>query len=405
MLLSKNVNFIYTNKFKTVSICAVIRMPLERKYVTYNALLPYVLKHSSEKYNSIKKINDKMYELYGAFFDTNIIKKGEEQIIQFFIEVIDKKEYVEKAIEFLSEVITKPDVNNNSFLKNVVELEKENLKAEILSRKDNKKEFSKLKCIEIMCKNEPFGIYGDGYADDLDNINEKNLYEHYKNIMEKYNVDFYGIGNVSEKDFKNYINKYFKQKYKRQYFISEFKEIQKNDVKNVTEEENLSQGKLCVGFRTNVNPVSDDFFNLLVMNEIFGGSADSLLFKNVREKNGLCYYINSFIYKFKSIILVQAGIKKDDFDKTISLIKDCIDNIKNNKFSENDLKNAISGIIKKYESINDYPESQLDFLLSQNMLSENISIQKFIDKIKKVSLNDVSEIANKIFIDTIYFLC
>jgi len=399
---------ITASKFKTVSIGAVICMPLERKFVTYNALLPGVMRRGCARYNTLRKINAKTDDMFGSVFDAGVIKKGEWQIIQFYIEFINKNNILSNAVEFLSEVITKPLIEKGGFKKEFVDTEKENLKSEIMGRKNNKKEYAKLKCIEIMCENEPFGIYGDGYIEDLEKINEKNLYEHYCNVIDKYALEFYYVGNVSESEIQKSIDKYFDISVKDSPVVKENIVFSKKNIKNINEvreEAGLSQGKLCMGIRTDVKPNSDDFYRLLAANEIFGGSASSKLFLKLREQNGLCYYINSFVYRFKTIISVQAGIKKEDFEKSVSLIKKCIEEVKNGDFEKKDFENAVSGLIKKYQSISDYPSGLMDFYLSQNIIESDISLDDFIKKLKNVSKSDVSDVMRKIYIDTIYFLC
>ncbi len=399
------INNVKISKFKTISISAVIRMPLERKYVTFNALLPSVLKRGCKKYNTIKDINIKTYEMFGAVFDANVIKKGEEQILQFFIEIVDKNGLVEKAVEFLADILLNPLIENKAFIKSYVDTEKENLKSDISGRKNNKKEYAKLKCIELMCEDEPFGIYGDGYEEDINKINPKNLYDRYCYIIDNFNIEFYSVGNLSEEKLKSLVDEYFKLSPKKALKFNQNKTFLRNDVKEVKESEGLSQGKLCIGMRTDVKPDSDDFYALLAANEIFGGSANSKLFLKLREENGLCYYINSFVYRFKSIISVQAGIKEEDYEKSVSMIKKCIEDVQDGNFEKKNFDSAILGLIKSYESIVDYPQGLMDFNLTQNMLCVKDDLKTVSQKLKNVSMKDVSNIMKMVYVDTIYFLC
>ncbi len=399
------INNVKISKFKTISISAVIRMPLEREYVTFNALLPSVLKRGCKKYNTIKDINIKTYEMFGAVFDANVIKKGEEQILQFFIEIVDKNGLVEKAVEFLADILLNPLIENKAFIKSYVDTEKENLKSDISGRKNNKKEYAKLKCIELMCEDEPFGIYGDGYEEDINKINPKNLYDRYCYIIDNFNIEFYSVGNLSEEKLKSLVDEYFKLSPKKVLKFNQNKTFLRNDVKKVKESEGLSQGKLCIGMRTDVKPDSDDFYALLAANEIFGGSANSKLFLKLREENGLCYYINSFVYRFKSIISVQAGIKEEDYEKSVSMIRKCIEDVQDGNFEKKNFDSAILGLIKSYESIVDYPQGLMDFNLTQNMLCVKDDLKTVSQKLKNVSMKDVSNIMKMVYVDTIYFLC
>lgn len=402
---SVNVHIINSKKFETVSIGILLRRPLNKNEVTMNALIPNILKRGCKKYNTLKKINEKIEMMYGAVFNADIIKKGEEQLLEFYIDVINKKNIVYEALEFLFEVILNPLCENEMFDNNYVESEKENLKNEIKGRIDDKREYAKLKCFSLMCKDEPFGIYGDGYIEDLEKINNKNIYEHYLNILKTSPVEIIIIGNISDEEIISKIKTSFNIKRKKIIKIPETNYIfEKSDIKEEFEKLNVSQGKLCIGLRTNVNPVGDDFYKLMVANEIFGGNANSKLFLNVREKESLCYYINSVIYRFKTIILIQCGVESKDYNKTLKLIKDEIENMKKCNFSDEEFDNAIMSLNKKYCSIEDYQSSAMDFYLTQYMLNDKLTIKDVAEKIKSVKKEDICEIFKNVFIDTIYFL-
>lgn len=400
-----NIHLIKSDKFKTISISALIRVQLERKYVTFNALIPYVLKRGCMKYDTVRKMNDKIDSMYGAVFDANIMKKGEEQIIQFYAEIVQEYGLLDEAAEFLSEIITNPLIENGGFKKEYVEGEKANLKKEIDGRADNKKEYAKLRCIEEMCGNEAFGLYGDGYADDLKNINEKNLYEHYKEIIETSDIELFVVGNTNEERLNELAEKYFKIQSKniKKLYKADFS-FEKKEPEEVNEEDGISQGKLCIGLRTGIDPASDDFYKLMTANEIFGGGANSKLFLKVREEKSLCYYISSFIYRFKSILCIQSGIDKKDYNDAMDIIKKCFEETKNGKFNDEEFTSAVKGLVKKYKGIEDYPAAIMDFYLSQYMLDDKDTIADVTEKLSNINKKDISDVLENAFIDTVYFL-
>lgn len=400
-----NLHVIKSNKFKTTSICVIIRRNLNRKDVTYNAIIPNILKNGCSKYDTLKKINEKIESMFGAVFDASIIKKGEEQLIQFYIEVINKKDLIMEALDFLNEIILNPLVKDGGFFCNYVEIEKENLRKTINGKINDKREYAKIRCIEEMCKDEHFSIYGDGYEEDLSNINNKNIYEYYNKVLADSPIDFILIGDVNSENIKEYIKENFN--FKRENIIkipkSNF-EFKYQETKEIKENLDIAQGKLCIGLRAGINPVNEDFYNLIVANEILGGGASSYLFLNLREKENLCYYINSVVYRFKSIILIQSGIDKNNFSKSIDLIKKEIENIKKGDFSDKDFENAKKGLIKKYEVIEDYPSSTIDFYISQYMLNDKDNLDDVKNKIKNVTKENAAKAIKDLFLDTIYFL-
>ena len=73
---------------------------------------------------------------------------------------------------------------------------------------------------------------------------------------------------------------------------------------------NVNQGKLCLGFRTNIAPSSADYYPLVVYNGILGGDVHSKLFRNVREKASLAYFAQSILEKYKGLMLIMSGIER-----------------------------------------------------------------------------------------------
>lgn len=73
----------------------------------------------------------------------------------------------------------------------------------------------------------------------------------------------------------------------------------------------VTQGKLGMGFSCG----SDDMPALLMGNTLFGGSSNSKLFLNVREKLSLCYYASSLYHRQKGLITVSSGIEFQNYQR------------------------------------------------------------------------------------------
>lgn len=400
-----NLHLIKSDKFKTVSVAMLIRRKLDKSEVTKNALIPRVLKRGSVKYPDLQSIYKKTEEMYGAVFEAAIIKKGEEQIIQFYLELLDESEALNDGLEFLKEVTLSPLTRENCFIEEFVSGEKEKLKEHIEGRINNKKEFAKLRCLEEMCGGEPFGIYGDGYISDLDNIDHKNLYKHYMELLKSSPIDFIVIGNCDGADLSNKLKELFAVERTNIIAIPKAKyEYGKQDVRIAGDKQNVQQGKLCVGLRTNVEPDGPDYYALIVANDIYGGGSESKLFNNLREKESLCYYINSFIYRFKSILFVESGIDEKNFDKAVELIMQELKAVKKGKISAKELKKSKISLVKRMKGLLDYPSAIMDFHLGQKMLGDNDSVEQVIEKIEMVAKQDCVKALENIWVDTVYKL-
>lgn len=411
--IGKGINLFINNtdKFKTSTISIFLHCPLNKDNVTKNALIPFVLKRGSKNYENAGKIYTYLEELYGANFDCGIRKKGEDQIICFNMDFISDKylenneNLFEKAINFMKDIIFNPFLIDGGFSKDYVESEKENLKSHIEGLINNKREYAVERCIEEMCKGEFFSLYQFGKTSDLNDINEKNLYEHYKVVISESPIDIFLSGDYKKEMFDNAFKDILNLRNDGIYNYP--KTIVKKDVSevsNITQKMEVEQAKLCMGFRTSVFPSSDDFYTLVVLNSIFGGGPHSKLFNNVREKLSLAYYVFSRIERQKGIMLISSGIESQNFQKAYDEIINQLNDIKNGKIEEFEFDAAknyfINGLISMQDSVYQYEDFYLSQLTSGNVLKND----EIIAKINNVTIDSIKKIAEKIKLDTVYFL-
>ena len=83
------VHLVQTNKFKTNLFAIFLSVPLERKNVTKNALIPAVLRMGTENLKSQEDINIYLENMYGATLDCGIEKTGDNQMLKFYLETLN----------------------------------------------------------------------------------------------------------------------------------------------------------------------------------------------------------------------------------------------------------------------------------------------------------------------------
>src|SRR5699024_3300275 len=84
-------HFVPTKKFKTVNIVMKCKSHLDRTTITKRALLPYILEQGTKTYPSEKALMLKLDELYGAVLTLSGMKKGNEHILHFQLEVANQR--------------------------------------------------------------------------------------------------------------------------------------------------------------------------------------------------------------------------------------------------------------------------------------------------------------------------
>ena len=404
---------IQTDKFKTNLIAVFLTTKLEKETVTKNAVISAVLRRGSKNMQSQEEISKKLEEMYGASFDCGIDKIGDNQILKFYIETINdnflpntKEDLLKTSLEKILEIVFNPYMENGKFKQEYVEQEKANIKQRIEGKVDNKARYALERCVEIMYENKPYGIYKLGYSQDVEKIDANNLSQQYEELIKNCKIDIFVSGKLPEnvEEILNE-NENIKNLQARtpQYIEQKINQREKSKENIVTESMDVAQGKLVIGLDVNLNN-DEEKYHALMYNSILGGSANSKLFQNVREKANLAYVASSTYTKTKDNIFINCGIEISNYEKALDIIKQQIKAMEQGEFDEEEIENAKKGIISTIETIDDEQDTGITYFFGQELSKNNTTVQEYIQKIQDVTKQQILEIAKKVNINTIFFL-
>ncbi len=405
---------IHTDKFKTNLIAVFLTTELNRENVTKNAMISTILRRGSNNMPTQEEISKQMEEMYGAGFDCGLDKTGDNQVLKFYIEIIneqylpkDGKKLFELAVKSLFDIVFNPYIENGSFKEEYVMQEKNNIRQRIEGKIDNKARYAMDRCIEEMYPEDPFGLYKFGYIEDLEKTNGENLYKYYKELINSCKIDIFVSGNISEENrnvIENNENIKILQERDPKYQIpkNNLKEFNKKE-NIVTESMDVTQGKLILGLDINLDK-EELKYPTLIYNSILGGTANSKMFQNVREKAHLAYVASSSFLRYKNNIFINCGIEIKNYDKALELIKKQIEDMKKGEFTEEDIENAKRGIVATIKTIDDEQDTGITYYFGQELTQSKVSLDEYIRKIKNINRDDIINIAKRVDINTIYFL-
>lgn len=409
-----NIYKINSEKFKSIYFSINFTMPVNKRQISENALLSAVLGKSNKKFKTQKEIQMYLYSLYGANFDIGIEKFGDLYNIEFRGECINKKylpnntDVVNEVLEFLYDAIYNPNVLNGAFDEEVVEREKDFILNKIREVKDDKLRYGIRKMEELMCKDEPFSTYVYGDEEDIYKITSSDLYKRYNEVISNSCITFIISGNLlGYEDIEEKVNNIFNNK-----LVSKlnYKELIYNRKLNhnqevVEESQQTTQSVLSYGLRIN-NSNSNDFYKLSVYNALLGGTPSSKLFQNFREKESLAYTVRSRYYRFKDIIIIYAGIQKENYEKAKLVLENEINKIKDGEISDEEFEASKKSIISDLKEWNDSKIALSKMFISNlfSLKNDSLTLEQMVDKFEKVTKQDIIDIAGKITIEKIYFL-
>lgn len=418
-IIKEGITFhkIETDKFKTNLFALFLAIPLQRDKVTKRALLPAVLRRGSQKYPSQELISKTLEEIYGASFDCGIDKNGDNQIIKFYIEGVNenflpsKEKVNQNYLDMLLQIVFAPKFENGLFRADYVESEKANLKNIIASKIDNKRKYALDRCIEEMYKEDPFGTYKYGYLEEVDRITPEELTKAYQDLIKEAKIDILVSGNQMDEMKELVENHELIQNLperKPNFMINEVinaKQIQFDlqPDKVIEEIMQVNQGNLVLGLQVGIDKEEQkDVAN--VYNAILGGGANSKLFQNVREKASLAYTAGSSYTKQKAVIFIRCGIEIKNYEKAVKIIQEQIKDMREGNFSQEDVENAKELLKASIRGIPEEQDAELTYYYGQEMSKKENTLETYYQKVELVTKQQVQELADRVCIDTIYFL-
>ena len=297
-----------------------------------------------------------------------------------------------------------PNTNGNSFDSKTVEKEKRTLKQRIQSVYDDKMRYSNFRLIQEMCQDEPYALDVNGEKNDVDAISAESLFAYYQKAFKEDEMDLYVIGDVNEDEVQKLATQLLKFENRQPQRVKPVVGKKVEKVNEVKEQQDIKQGKLNIGYRTNIIYGDSEYFALQVFNGIFGGFSHSKLFINVREKASLAYYAASRIESHKGLMMVMSGIDLKNYDQAVGIIHEQMDAMKKGDFTDQELEQTKAVINNQMLETIDTARGLVEVLYHNVVANVDIPLRKYLDQVQKTTKEEILEVAGKIELDTIYFL-
>lgn len=405
------VHVLPTEQFKTYAISVYIGGPLEEASVTPTALIPFVLRRGSHSYPETKQFRQRLDDLYGAGFGFDIYKRGDVQMIQFRMDVIQDdfvaadSGLLAEAIRFIGEAITAPALEDGRLLGKYVEAEKLTLQKRLEAIINDKIRYAAERCIEEMCKEEPYRLHPLGRTEDLAAIHAEALTERYRSWLLSSPIDIYVVGDTSLESVLPLVEQHFRtERRETASYAGVATRHEARSTQEVVERLDVGQGKLNMGLRIETSYADESYPAALMYNGILGGYPHSKLFTNVREKASLAYYASSRLDGHKGILTIQSGIEIDNYEKAVTIIKEQLGLMEAGEISETELQQTKAMITGHLRELQDSAFELIAFDFNNILAGAKRTVPELIEAVQRVDKAALQQIAAKVKLDTIYFL-
>ncbi len=402
------LTYLPAGKFKTSLLSAQFVTPMAWDTASAYALLPAVLRRGTVSYPDLGSLESRLDQLYGARIDYTVRKKGENQCVGFVASLIDDsfapggEKLLEPVADLLGELICAPATERGRFITGYFDSEKDNLIDAIRSILNDKRDYADSRLLREMCAGEAYGIPRLGDEKSAEKLQPQKLYAQYRALLSTAQLELFYSGSAEQRRVEYALRTAFSTLPREN--VREIAlcgdHLARQEVLRVTEEMDVTQGKLGMGFSCG----SGDTAALLMGNTLFGGSSNSKLFLNVREKLSLCYFASSLYHRQKGLITVSSGIEFANFQKAYDEIMAQLAAVQNGDLEDWELEGARSTLLNAYASMGDSQGKLENFYLGQAATGQAETPEVLAAQVCQVTPQRIFDAMKTVRLDTVYFL-
>ncbi|MDU2489247.1 MAG: pitrilysin family protein [Clostridium celatum] len=301
--------------------------------------------------------------------------------------------HVDLCLDVISDMIL-----NSKFDEEEIEKEKGVVIEEINMSQDNPEDVLDEIHSEAIFGSDSLSYPILGTPDRIKSFNRKKIKDYIRTHYTPYNSVLSICGKFDEKELRKLIEEYFGKWSKDDIYNPTYESIiLKHDSKYA--EKQIEQVHINLGL--NGLPYADDkAYSLVLLNNVFGGGASSILFQKVREELGLCYSIYSYMQPYLGVgtLNIYTGLSNKYCDKAISVINEHLQDFAKKGISKELLEINKEKIKASYilglESTSSRMFANAKCFLLQNKIKTQ---EEVIKKINKIDSDDINYVLERCF--------
>lgn len=412
MELPHNMTLLHLSEqsFRTDRLTGVFAVPLHRETAAEYAILPSLLTRSCGKYPTLAQFSRRLDELYGATVQGEIFRLGGWQLLAFSISYLNRRytldgsDLTAQCTQLLLDMLFDPALEEGAFPADVFAQEKRCLLERLQGEVNNKRLYARQRCEELLCPDHPFSYNPNGTEETVNALTPASAEAARQRMLTEANIHWLYQSADDTAALTRELDARFATLPQRSKATVHADASFAMKQSEQTEEMQVSQAKLVLGFRIAATEPDGDIVAAQLMNTLWGGCATSLLFTHVREEKSLCYYCASTYDRYAGIILVDSGIQPKDADAAREGILEQLDAIREGNFSDDELEAARRCLIQRYNSACDNADNLENFYIGQTIYDNYLTPDQMRAKALEVTRDDVCRAARLTHFDSLYML-
>lgn len=346
-------------KFNRCRITVHLRFPAKREYATNTALLPLVLERGYAACPDMTALSRRLAALYGADLGVDLGTAGIDRVLTADICGI-KDEFALNGENLTAEycgivlgTIFDPYLVDGAFDPEAVRIEKETMTRRLQAEYNNKRLYCVRQARRKFFGDSPAGTELGGYLADLPAVTPQTLKAEYDRILQSAVIDVMVQGADAD-SVAALLQERLAGIRRTPCAYAAPVAMPRAETQRYSEEiPGLTQAKLCMLFTTGDAAVQPTIHQLRMAMGLFGGTSTSRLFRNVREKQSLCYYCASTAVRSTGVMMVDSGVEPGGEERAEQAILKEWEALKNGPITAGELEDTRRALLSGMESLGD----------------------------------------------------
>ncbi|MGE4603060.1 MAG: insulinase family protein [Planctomycetota bacterium] len=311
----------------------------------------------------------------------------------------------EQAIAFLAELIQQPHLVEECFCEQTVQNEALQHRRTIEGRIDDKRSWAIQRCIEETCPDEPWRFHEYGMVETLDAATPELITDLWRQMIATAPMHVHFSGDIDPEVSAARLQPLFDGNAPDSGQLRESFPLKgAEQTREVTEYFQVQQANLVLALRTSTGFDDPLHESMLVANGVLGQFPHSRLFTQVREKESLCYSVNSHNDASSGLMLVSAGIDVGSAPRARESILEQIEVVRQGEFSAEEFDMTLSAWDSRLRMIQDSPASLAEFDLTSRLCGREPDLDALRGRIAAVTREGVVEAARRLELDLVYLM-
>ena len=163
-----------------------------------------------------------------------------------------------------------------------------------------------------------------------------------------------------------------------------------------------TQGKVCLVYTTKRLLTEDERYHMLVASALYGGTASSRLFKNVREKQSLCYYCAAGFNGFTSSMSVDSGVEHHNTQRTIDAVQYELKNMIEGEITDEEISQTKLTIINSLKANYDGLHGLEAWYLNEAIRGTAFTPEMVMERVENVTADDIRNVLSLLNLNVVY---